>query len=215
MHHCCTGKSPLSTLLCVLPSPCWPACNTTFALGLVAFSFSICSLLHAHCIQVLPFASCPLAITFCPWRCKHRCSCALNCGLYNPQLGCMPCVCQSINHCCACMQRESEPQLFMVSSFNIFPCQKNKLTITKLKKEKVTTYLTALVVQAVSQQRIAAFMAQTQPGIPAKLHRSSKTINITASARPAENGANATSSISHARSASTPVSPQIVHNHSC
>ncbi len=134
MHHCCTGKSPLSTLLCVLPSACWPACITTFALGLVAFSFSICSLLHAHCIQVLPFASCPLAITFCPWRCKHRCSCALNCGLYNPQLGCMPCVCQSINHCCAYMQRESEPQLFMVSSFNILSLSEEQVDNNKIEK---------------------------------------------------------------------------------
>ncbi|DBA95811.1 TPA: Cyclin-dependent kinase-like 3 [Trebouxia sp. C0004] len=54
--------------------------------------------------------------------------------------------------------------------------------------------------QVISQQKVAAFMAHTQPAIPAKLHRGSAIIKITASARPAENGANATSSFSHARS---------------
>jgi len=76
----------------------------------------------------------------------------------------------------------------------------------EMKTETGRMCFIALVFQAASQQRIAAFMAQTQPAIPAKLHRGSKAINITASARAAENGANATSSISHARSASTPVS---------
>ncbi|KAL0025097.1 hypothetical protein WJX79_009040 [Trebouxia sp. C0005] len=59
--------------------------------------------------------------------------------------------------------------------------------------------------QATSQQRIAALLAQTQPVIPAKLHRGSMAIKITASARPAENGANATSSISHARTQQVPL----------
>ena len=58
-------------------------------------------------------------------------------------------------------------------------------------------------------------MAQTQPVIAAKLHRGSKTINITASARPAENGADGPSSISHARSANTHVSLDTVYAHSC
>jgi hypothetical protein len=57
---------------CLLPSTHWPACPTTFALCLVAVSFSFCPLLHAHCIQALPFAFCPLAITSCPWLCRHR-----------------------------------------------------------------------------------------------------------------------------------------------
>ncbi len=57
-------------------------------------------------------------------------------------------------------------------------------------------------------------MAQTQP-VPAKVHRGSKTINITACARAAELGANGPSSISHARSANTPVSLHTVYDHSC
>lgn len=115
-------------------------------------------------------------------------------------------------YCCIYMHRESDPQLIMIFSSNSISLPQNKTNNSKHEKQagKVLTYFIALVFQAASQQRIAAFMAQTQ-SVPAKLHRGSKAIDITASARPAENGANGTSSISHARSATTPVS---MHDHS-
>jgi len=67
---------------CVLPSNHWLACPTTSGLCLVAVSFSLCSLLRAHCIKALPFAAFPLAIAICPWLSKHRCFWILRCGLY-------------------------------------------------------------------------------------------------------------------------------------